>query len=127
MSGDTDSALQGVRLDVEARFLQATLRTARLALLQELRRIRRATLLIDLLPPLGWFGARSRLELAADSHAKADENLKRALDRIDDIGAAITPTPAEPTDGSAAQAAGQALREAKSPLHAEAETAGGEQ
>lgn len=81
---------EGARLDVEARFLQATIRTARLALLQELRRIRRLLLLIELFPPAGWFGARARLELAEDSHAKASNNLKRALDQIDAIGAANT-------------------------------------
>ena len=82
-----------VRLDVEARFFQATIRTARLALMQELRSIRHLLLLIDLFPPAGWFGSRARLELAEDSHAKASDNLKRALDQIDAIGAAITPTP----------------------------------
>lgn len=117
---------EGVRLDVEARFFQATVRTARLALMQELREIRRLLLLIDLIPPAGWFGARARLELAEDSHAKAAENLKRALDQIDAIGAANTQALASGGAEVAAEVVPQPWDEPKSALPTTPDVGGGD-
>lgn len=89
-------------------------------------------------------GMRAIQSLAEDGSAAAvmlfgtaEETTTRAIVRqtpggyvvhVEEITprAAITPTPAEPTDASAFPAEREGSREAKSPLHAEAETAGGE-
>lgn len=78
-----------LRLDVDGRIFEASTRTALLAITQRLRRVRDAVFWSYLIPPLGWFGRLDRLLLEQDSHTKAAENLRRHLERVEEIRAEV--------------------------------------
>lgn len=84
-TGNSQSDGSTLRLDIDGNVFEATVRTARYAILWRQRQVRDALFWSYLLPPLGWNGRRERLLLEQDSHAKADENLARQLARVEEI------------------------------------------